>query len=325
MQKIKTLFYAISKSISSVNYYKDLESVKNRFSYKYFLGLAFLLSLILSIGFVFLQAAKIKTEVYVTADLVKKMYEDDLVITMKNGEWALNKPEPYAVNLSLNFAQPGQPSIPTEKKHFIVFAHEGTLDKFDAYDTFVLVNAKNIVTKDSNGFSISPIEKLNIPNGQITKSDFTFFVDEMLTYTKWIAPAGFVIFFVGWILFFVLIKGTNMFVVALPVWLFGLIIGYKTKFKYSEALKITLHTSTLPLIVFMLTKLFNYNQLDNRLTIWVEIFTMLLGIFIVGLLNRTDKVNKLPNAKTVADTGGTAQTETEKVETAQSETENNAI
>ncbi len=293
MQKLKALYYSISKSLTSIPYYKDLENVRPSFSYKYYLGLSLLLAFILSLGFVFLKANKVVAEVKSTATLVKKMYEDDLVITMKNGEWSLNKPEPYAVNLNIN--QPGEDPLTSGKKHFIILAHEGTLDKFDEYDTHVLINAKNLISKDRNGFSVTPIEKLNIPNGQITKTDFNYFVDGLLGYTKWIKPLGFLLSLIGWFLFFVLIKGSNLFVVALPLWLFGQIISYNLKFKYSDALKITLHAATLPMLIFTATKLFNYEQLDKGLLIWVEVATMLLGIFIIGFLNKMGKsVNPSP-------------------------------
>jgi hypothetical protein len=95
-----------------------------------------------------------------------------------------------------------------------------------------------------------------------------------------------VLVLIGWFLFFALLKGTNMLVVAISVWLFGQIINYKDKFGYGDALKIAIHASTLPLLIFALMKLYNYEQLNHRLTIWTEIGTMLLSLFIVFMLKQ---------------------------------------
>ncbi len=159
MKKIKAFIYTFYKSLTSLEYYKDLLKVTLGFSIKYLLTLAVIGTVFatLALSTSVIPAVKSWTKTFVFE--FKNVYPKDLEITITDNKWSLNKPEPYAIPTPTSLAKtmeegPDQTTNEEDKvafpKNLIIFDKKGTIDQFEKGDTLVLVNENNFITKGKN-------------------------------------------------------------------------------------------------------------------------------------------------------------------------------
>lgn len=194
MQKLKSFFYSYINSLYSTNYYRQLQTTAVSQSYKFFFGLIIVSAIFTSV-FLSIKGAKIVQKYIseITANLIEK-FPDDLVITVKDNVWSMNRSEPVllATPDTLKQSDPKDPEQDTQvkfPKNLFALYPAGTIEDLDKLETFILVNEKNIIVKESSQ-SIKTTPITNLPNGTFNKTDFIKNVTR-LTSLVWI-PAVFI-------------------------------------------------------------------------------------------------------------------------------------
>lgn len=263
-----------------MSYYKDVIKPTKWFTFKYFVMLSLLLTIALGTKLTLQQIPathKIITEVAVTA---LTMYPNDLVIKINNNQWSINKPEPLIIPLpeSTTISAPGEPKVP---KNAIVLSSNGTIDDLAKYDTWALVNSKNLLLRDSTGFKTYPLE--NLPNGEIKKQDYSNFIDNMLKFAQNLPYIFAVLIYIGTFLFYLVIQGSNILSGAIFVWLIGKFIALKPS--YIAATKVTTHTATLPLTLYTLLKIIG---ITIPVAFWVTLLNILIATIVIVKLAKPE-------------------------------------
>lgn len=249
---------------------------------KYFLMLSLLLSIVLSIKISLVQIPQAQKAVTDISSSARDMFLQDLVITIKDNKWEINKPEPFIVPFPINDSASDKDS--TDPKNILILYQGGTIEDLDKLDTLILVNAKNVLVRESKGFRVYPLE--NLPNGTITRSDFDGFMNQMLNFTKNLPYLLVVFIFIGTLFYFAVFQGSNVLFFALGVWLISTIL--KKKIDYTASARITAHAATLPMAIMIVTKLIGY---QIPVPFWFEITTVVFAIIVLVKLSNNGEID----------------------------------
>lgn len=276
MKKLKAFFYIFKKSLTSPEYYKELLETRFNYSIKYFVMLAIFASLIVTVAVSIRTFPGAKAGIKAFAEQVKQMYPEDLVLTVKSGQWSINKPEPYVIPL---------PKVSEDKKieNVVVFYKKGTIDDLDSLKTYALVNENNVVVRDSNeGIRAYPIK--NFPDFEVNKSTISSMVDSAYGYLKNLPYFLPLIIFLGQLVFnYFGVKVIYLLWVGLVIYLYSLI--RKNKISYKNACRVGIHTMTLPLIIEVVLGVAN---IEIPLSGWFFLVNIILAIFMLIRSNRPD-------------------------------------
>jgi len=273
VRKIRAFFYTFYKSITSIKYYKDVVDVPLSFSIKYFLVLAFLSTVIITVFVSATVTPKAEEFVGNTLAEIKRIYPDDLEIWVENNEWYINKEEPFVVQLPMSMRGAG---IPT---NLIVFDKEGTIDDFKNWDTFVLLNRANALIKGDNKMEVLPLDDL--PEGKITRDNFDDLIVDIESLTEY-APHT-IVFFTALITFIenFLLRAAYLAIIGLFLLLYG--VFTKANIKFSNLYQISIHTMTLPLLIKVLSVLTSVSIPGP----WFSIVNLVFGVIVVSALSKT--------------------------------------
>lgn len=280
MKKIKAFIYVFIKSISSPVYYNDVIKTSFAFSFKYYLSLGMLMALIVSTGITINFAPKINSEISNIVVQAKNFYPDDLVFSMKDGEWNINRPMPFIVPApsGINLKELGEDGEDFPK-NLIVFDKEGTINDLDTQQTLILVNNVNIITKENNAIKATPIK--NIPNGEFTKSNFVELIDSVASYTKFLPAIIFGIVLIGVLAGYLVGRMLYLLAVGLLVFIVATLTGIKLT--YVNSYKVALHTMTLPLVISVILTLLN---LDIPVPLWFFILNSGLALVAIWAIKK---------------------------------------
>ncbi len=294
MNKITTFLQAFKNSIVKPSYSNDIVRAPFSFSFKYFLMCALLFSLASTAIFTLKVQPKIESFVKQTPDAILNTFPDDLVIYTQGGDWYINKKEPYAIPMPDFITGPfalmetsasinGMPQNqnPLLQKNLIVFYKQGTIEDVSRFQTFMLVNQKNILMRSDNGrIEVSPLGEL--ANARVTKQTIEQMVEQLKPFLDKVllitVPLALTVIFVGNFL------GQLIYLLwlAFLVWVVAKLMGKGVSYKKSYQLGI--HAITLPWLLKVLLSLFVFGL---PLPFW---FTALaLVVAIVGLSKVTDE------------------------------------
>ena len=127
--KLKAFFYIYKNSLINPKYYVDLLKTDLNFSIKYFIGLVFLISFISSAVMAIRDIPALRKNLKATIEQTKSLYPDDLIFTIQNEEWFINKEEPFIIPTPLENFESIQSLEETEEmpKNLIILDREGTI------------------------------------------------------------------------------------------------------------------------------------------------------------------------------------------------------
>ncbi|OGC70037.1 hypothetical protein A2415_01615 [candidate division WWE3 bacterium RIFOXYC1_FULL_39_7] len=292
MNRVKAFFYVYKKSLSSIGYYKEVVVNKFSFSLKYFLSLAILSALIVTV------TVSIKTYPQITKTIdemmskVKEIYPQELVISTKGNEWSINVPEPLVIpfpdvdaleNIPADATQPETQSIP---ENLIVLNHAGTVEDFENMKTLILVNEKNILIKEANNYSVYPIE--NLPEAQIDKAKFVGMVDGLKEFTKFLPYIISVLVFVGIVFYYLIFRLIYLFIAGFMTWLITFAFG--SKLTYVQNLQVCLHALTLPITIEVIATTLGFNI---TIPFWFALTNMIFAIFAIYTMSKNTDTTAL--------------------------------
>ena len=276
MSKLKAFFYSFYKSVSSLNYYKDVVLAPLSFSVKYFFMLTILLSVGISTVATISTLPKIQKGLNSFINTAANYYPDDLIITSKGGQISINKSEPFIVPFpkrSLELTS----QTKKELENLIVFDSNGTLDDMEKYKTLMLVNKSNLLIQSQDKIEARSFK--DYPDGKLTKQEVVKAIDSIKPFISLVPVIMFLAILFGTLLYYAGVK----FVLVLPVALGLMLAGNikKLQMPFSKYLQIALHTFTLPLIVEIVSMVVKF---PIQLPLWFFILNLLFGILVVSKL-----------------------------------------
>lgn len=270
-KKLKAFGYVYYKSLTSFSYYRDILKTNFKFSVKYFLFVAVAVTLITTIKAAITLVPDMTQKMGGFVTSIKNFYPDDLVFTIKNGEWSVNRPEPFIVALPQTEEVKQATTTP---KNIIVFYNTGTIEDLQTLDTMVLVNKVNVLYRDGEGIGGYPIKSL--PDSRLDKAEVTRLIGPFNS-----ALRALPILFIFGIAFFMLfgnIVGRAIYFawIGFLVWLGTQITGLK--FDYKNSVKIAVHSATLSITIELLLGLF-----DQTLPImfWFSLTNLFFAVLVL--------------------------------------------
>lgn len=276
MKLIQAFFYIYYKSISSIAYYAEVLKTSLGFSLKYLLVLGVLFSTLSTAKFYINTFPQVKEVLNSIPAEVATIYPDDLVITGKDNEWFINKPEPYAIEVPakwLEFLHSGTTkSSERFPKNLVVFDKAGMVDKFHDYDTAVLVTKNSFVYMEDTDGSVKFESMDTVPNGMIDKAkvtELTGMVETQLNmYVKYIP------FFVGILILLVNTTGKLLYLIFIALILMGTGTALKKRITYTQGYKLGIHAITLPWTVQFIA---SFAGIQIPVSMWFSFMTLAIG------------------------------------------------
>ena len=273
MKKLKAALHVFTQSLTSPKYYNKLIKTDFKFSLKYYIVLAFLFTLATSLNALIPLLPKINQGVEDALTYAHELYDDDLVITLENGEVSINKEEPYIVPFPSN--------APEAPKNLIVFDSEGTLDDLErTYDTLFLINSRNILVRNEERIQAYPVG--NFPDGEFTEDDLAEITDSLRSFGNFIPYIVGTILFLAVLFYYLVFRLIYLFFVSVILWIAGLIRGLS--FEFINYYQIALHAITLPLCLELLN---NFFKVQVTGVPWFILLHLVFGLVIIFMLNKS--------------------------------------
>lgn len=265
MRELKAFFYIFYKSLTSINYYKDVVESNIKLTVKYFILLGVLGAILSSVTITFRLAPEIKGIFTDSLEQLQKQYPDDLVITFNEQGWSINKEEPLIISFPEEYligvqSQNNNGTANIFPKNIVVFKHDGTISDLQNLDTFILMNARNVLVKQGGGFQTFPLR--DIPESEVTKTDLIEFISGLKILFS-------VLPFIMGMLIFLFLAAANVFLGTLYIfavtgilWLLSNFL--QKKFLFSNLFKISVHAMTFVIIMQFIVGVLNL-QIPNIL------------------------------------------------------------
>lgn len=281
MKKLKAFSYVFVKSLSSISYYRDVIKTNLSFSVKYIVVLTAVTALITTISASVVGIPKITKDFGGFVQSAKSFFPDDLVFSIEKGEWSVNRPEPFIVTMPKTEGAEVEEGEETPA-NIIVFYHEGTIDDLKNLDTLVIVNKSNVIYRDGESISVYPIK--NMPDSRLDKGEFNKLVSSLDSIVKAL-PVFLVImtllFTFGGSLF---LKVFYFLGVSTVVWIIAKITGAKLGYKNSA--QVTMHSSTLPVLVGVITELIG---VGIPFLMWFPLLNIILATIVLHDISKAGK------------------------------------
>jgi hypothetical protein len=280
MKKIKAFIYVYTRSLTNFAYYRDVLKTGFGFSVKYYLFLALLASVITSIAVSIRVIPETSRTFGSLIYNARNAFPDDLVFTIKNGEWSINRPEPFIVPMP-KFGNEGETQDTQTPKNLVVFYNNGTIEDLKNLDTLVVFNKVNVIYRENNKISVMPIKDL--PDNVINKAEFDKFVSAFASILR-LLPLLIVL-----VLFLAILAGNIIFRAfyfawfSLFVWLASKIVG--VKLGYNESARIAIHSATLPLTLGTLFGALGVNPFP----FWFGLLNLLFALFVLRDMSKFNK------------------------------------
>jgi hypothetical protein len=280
MKKLKAFIYVYTKSLTNLPYYRDILKTGFGFSVKYYLFLALLASILTTTA---ISIKLVPQSFKIFGDLVnsaRSAFPDDLVFSIKSGEWTINRTEPFIVPLP-KLGEWEQDSGVKNPTNLVVFDHNGTIEDLDNLDTLILFNKVNVLYREENKISVVPIKDL--PDNIINKTEFDKFVSVFVSILKLFPVLMVLMIFVGVLVLNIVFRVFYFAWFSLFVWLASKIIG--NSLGYNESVRISIHSATLPLTLGTLFGFFDFVPFP----FWFGLVNLLFAVFVLLDMKKFNK------------------------------------
>lgn len=251
MNRLKTFFYSLKRSLFEPEYYKDVAKANFWFSFKYLWFLLFILVLIKSFVFAgqyFKNRPRIQPGVNKFITYAENFYPKGLELKVRNGQLSTNAKEPYLFDIEKSKTD----------KHLLIIDTKGSIENYPSYNTYVLATKNAVVypsKSENNRVGETSVFYFRDLKQDVTmdKKVYNDFLNVVRPYSK---KALFIVdyFFIVFILLF-LVFGSLLWTVAAMfglvfltffVWLVNLI--FKKQFSYGSLFRMGMHAVTWPIL-----------------------------------------------------------------------------
>jgi hypothetical protein len=302
MGKIKTFFNTFIKSCTSPRYYKDILDAPFGFSLKFFLFFCFLFAIVST---VYISAIAMKpAQMYLNKlpAILMKIYPQELVVTIKNGEVSTNVKEPYAISI-----QRVEQIFKDEKdvlganendiQNIIVIDTNAGVEDFPKYKTAMLLTKGHISYINDNK-NIESVDLSKVGNMTINRNMVETVMKKIIPFLSFIFPLLIVVVFLFNLFFLPVGLMTYLLFFAGVLWLIGKIIKYPLMYKKSY--QMGLHLIVIPTTLFGILGLLHINVNFSFMR------TILLSVISIVILNKIKKtpVTEVQNQTSISATSG---------------------
>lgn len=243
LERLKTFVFIFVKSLTKPEYYKEVLKTSPRFSVKYYFALMLILTLFSSAVIGLRSTPKAQRYATVLLNELSEVYPGNLEFTIKNGQFDINRPEPYFIPLPPSAVS----SAPEGVVNLIVFDSEGTIGDLKTYKTLILVNRVNMLIQTPAKTDIYPLQMF--PDNVITKSTVNDFVSQLHILVRYLGV--FIFLFVATFMLFYnfIIRSLYLVIAAASLQLISRVQGRNLTF--AQLYQISLHTATWPIVIEM--------------------------------------------------------------------------
>ncbi|HLD51423.1 hypothetical protein A3K34_00015 [candidate division WWE3 bacterium RIFOXYC1_FULL_40_10] len=266
--KIRAFLYVYFKSLTSITYYKEVLDTSPQFTNKYYIMLALVSSVIMTIVSTIGSTPAVNSAIDSMISYARELYPSDLIIESDGQNWTINKPEPFIVAMpqdileKIKSSKEISESMPATDingefpKNIIVFDHKGTIGDMEKFDTLMLINEKNLISLGDKGvintMPLSEYFKGDI-SGKITSEDYNSVLDKIAQTKAWVPGAISVFIFMALVIYSFTIRLLYLLFVGLILWVFSKLSSAQLKFW--EGFRLGVHAITLPLTVQLVSVL----------------------------------------------------------------------
>lgn len=238
----------VKSSVYDPIYYSEILNMNFGGSLKYFFKLSLLLALVGAIYLSFVSIPKVNSFISTFGDRVVDAYPAELEVRLKNGLVSTNVVEPYIIPLPKDDFNSEYSKSNYENLIVIDTKSDLSLDKFNAYNTVVLLTKNAVLTRDKGKITITELKGTS--DLTINRDKLVYWVGKVTPFVKKLPYIIPVIVFTGLFLYFAFSLFYLLFV-ALLVFIIGKI--RKLGLSYKKSYQISLHAITLPLILSMVS------------------------------------------------------------------------
>lgn len=294
MGKIKTFFYSLKNTFTSLDYYADILKAPFGFSLKFFYFFFFLFSLVATAWITVRSLLPLNNLIAFLPEKLVAVYPEELEITLENGKVSTNIQEPYCLPISsvekiFENTEEGMGvlGIETEKiECLLVIDTAGSIEDFYQYKTYALLTEKHlsyINDKDKSTFETVSFEGMEGLEGmkaiKIDQALVEKWVGYITPYLKYILP----VLVGGTFIFFLLsFPATRLFYnlfLALVLLIVGRIVSYPLS--YGKSYQVGLHLVVISTVLFSIVSLLG---LSLQIPFLQTIILGILGAIILSKL-----------------------------------------
>lgn len=262
----------VKSSVYDPIYYSEILNMNFGGSLKYFFKLSLLLALVGAIYLSFVSIPKVNSFISTFGDRVVEAYPAELEVRLKDGLVSTNVVEPYIIPLPKDEFNADYNKSNYENLIVIDTKSDLSLDKFNAYNTVVLLTKNAVLTRDKGKITITELKGTS--DLTINRDKLVYWVGKVTPFVKKLPYIIPVLVFTGLFLYFAFSLFYLLFV-ALLVFIIGKI--RKLGLSYKKSYQISLHAITLPLILstvslFINIKMFRFvPTIILLVVVWVNL------------------------------------------------------
>lgn len=238
----------VKSSVYDPLYYSEILNMNFGGSLKYFFKLSLLLALVGAVYLSFVSIPKVNSFISTFGDRVVEAYPAELEVRLKDGLVSTNVVEPYIIPLPKDEFNADYNKSNYENLIVIDTKSDLSLDKFNAYNTVVLLTKNAVLTRDKGKITITELKGTS--DLTINRDKLVYWVGKVTPFVKKLPYIIPVLVFTGLFLYFAFSLFYLLFV-ALLVFIMGKI--RKLGLSYKKSYQISLHAITLPLILSMVS------------------------------------------------------------------------
>lgn len=275
---MKTFFRSLILSLTKPSYYKDILKARTRFSVKYYMLLALILTTITSVAGIINYAPALKTDFTQVAQEITQNFPPDLVVEIKPTGITANAPFPLVAQTPTAFIKNQPGALP---KNLLIIDPQGQISMLAEYDALALLNNSYLIVGDGESVQTAPVK--DFPDLRIDAG----FMERLAGVARFIAGNAF------WLtgLAFGAVSLVDFFVIKLVYLLFFafvLRLFHKTLLAtFAQAFKLSVHSFTLPILISTTLGIAGVNI---PLPGW---FVILHTIFVLYISTKLEKSTKM--------------------------------
>lgn len=241
---LKTFSHIFVKSISSFDYFADIIKAPFGLSFKYFVALTFIATLVTTTKAAIPVFKETEPGVKQVLEGMVSLYPENLVLDINNGEMKSSSTEAVTIK-NPSF---GKSKETGNKEVLLIIDEKGTIEDLKSKNTLMVLNKKNLLIEEETKIRVYPLSK--IPNVKIDKNLVQKTVNEMNPMIKAL-PYIIVTLLLGvTFIFYLVTRAFYLCAVAAVLWGFSLFVD--ESFKFGKLYQVAIHAMTIPLVLELL-------------------------------------------------------------------------
>jgi hypothetical protein len=235
----------IKSSVHDPVFYTDVVEGRETGPFKYYLKLSLVLALVFSVTSSFMVVPRMKEFLVSAKSKIELNYPKELEVKIQGGVASTNAVEPYLVPVPLDLKVMDEDVKDFDNILVIDTKNDFTLERFNSYNTVILLTKDSFVVEGDNGrVNITPLK--DIPNFTVNYENVTKVLARSESISRVLSGALPLLILVGVFIAY-MFKLVYLLFVALLVMVIGKIKKLNLNFKKSYA--VSMYAVTLPTLL----------------------------------------------------------------------------